>query len=69
MEYKTYYSPEGKENKAKPSSEYYMGYLYVSGKVQAVLAGLCHSGVRSVEYHMWGKNFYPSSNGQLCGVP
>jgi hypothetical protein len=21
------------------------------------------------EYHIWGKNVYPSSDGQLCGVP
>jgi hypothetical protein len=27
-EYRTLYSPKGKENKAKPSSEYYMYYLY-----------------------------------------
>ena len=53
------YSPEGKENKAKPPSEYYMGYLYVFRRVQAVLAGLCHSGVRSIEYHMWGGELLP----------
>jgi hypothetical protein len=47
MEYRTIVTlPEGKENKAKPSSKNYMDYLYVFRMFQAVLVGLCHSGVR-----------------------
>jgi hypothetical protein len=44
-----YVNPEGEENKAKPSSEYYMPYLYCFQMVRAVLARLCHSGVRRVK--------------------
>jgi hypothetical protein len=45
-----------------------MGYLYVLGIVRAMLAGLCHSGVRSIEISHAGENFYPSSDGQPCRV-
>jgi hypothetical protein len=63
------YLPEGKENKAKPSGKNYMHYLYIFRMFYAVLAGLCHSGVRRHKYLMRGKNVYPISNGLLCGVP
>jgi hypothetical protein len=59
-EYRTgVYLPEGKENKARPSGKNYMHYLYIFRMFQAVLARLCHSGVRRQKISHVGEEHLP----------